>query len=303
MSGPRLSAVCGLQVLPTCALSCAPSLRSRRAPSSKLALPRRGRQSSRPLAARRGVSVAAQAVSSPSDASPEAPGKEKTSLTNAAKVAQRNLQPVVDVIRSAFKTLCQWLWERKRMAVAVGLAAVLVLQAPAEALAAKSGGRVGGRSFSHRTTKATSNTPTATQGAMMTTGFGMPFSMNSFFFPSFYMGGYGMGFGGGGLFGLLLFAGVAVLMLQSMQGLLGDSEASSAETSSVIQIQVGLLGLARSLQRELDAIAMKSDTGTPGGLHYVLTETVLALLRHPDYCVYGRGDVSRLLPPKPVHTR
>lgn len=70
-----------------------------------------------------------------------------------------------------------------------------------------------------------------------------------------------------------------------------------------IQIQVGLLGLARSLQRELDAIAMKSDTGTPGGLHYVLTETVLALLRHPDYCVYGRGDVSRLLPPKPVHTR
>jgi uncharacterized membrane protein len=51
--------------------------------------------------------------------------------------------------------------------------------------------------------------------------------------------------------------------------------------------QVGLLGLARSVQSELDEIADKADTSSPQGLHYVLQETVLALLRHPDYCVYG----------------
>ena len=51
--------------------------------------------------------------------------------------------------------------------------------------------------------------------------------------------------------------------------------------------QVGLLGLAREVQAELDEIAEKADTSTPQGLHYVLQETVLALLRHPDYCVYG----------------
>ena len=48
----------------------------------------------------------------------------------------------------------------------------------------------------------------------------MPFAMNSFFFPTFWMGGMGMG-GGGGLLNLMLFAGIAVFMLQSMQNLVG----------------------------------------------------------------------------------
>lgn len=54
--------------------------------------------------------------------------------------------------------------------------------------------------------------------------------------------------------------------------------------------QVGLLGIARSLQKDLEKMADRADTSTPEGLHYVLQETVLSLLRHPDYCVYGSAS-------------
>ncbi|KAK4339542.1 hypothetical protein RND71_041004 [Anisodus tanguticus] len=58
---------------------------------------------------------------------------------------------------------------------------------------------------------------------------------------------------------------------------------------------VGLLGLGRSLQKDLNRIAEVADTSTPEGLSYVLTETTLALLRHPDYCIsaYLSVDVKR----------
>ncbi|XP_056682336.1 uncharacterized protein [Spinacia oleracea] len=49
--------------------------------------------------------------------------------------------------------------------------------------------------------------------------------------------------------------------------------------------KVGLLGTARSLQSDLNQIAETADTSTPEGLNYVLTESMLALLRHPDYCI------------------
>jgi uncharacterized membrane protein len=55
----------------------------------------------------------------------------------------------------------------------------------------------------------------------------------------------------------------------------------------VAKVQVGLLASGRELQRDLERIAAKADTSTPSGLHYVLQETVLALMRSPDFCVYG----------------
>ncbi|VAH95430.1 unnamed protein product [Triticum turgidum subsp. durum] len=60
-------------------------------------------------------------------------------------------------------------------------------------------------------------------------------------------------------------------------------------------MSVGLLGMARSFQKELDQIAEKADTSTPAGLSFVLTETTLALLRHPDCCIsaYSTVDVKR----------
>ena len=54
--------------------------------------------------------------------------------------------------------------------------------------------------------------------------------------------------------------------------------------------KVGLLGSARELQSELESIANKADTSSPEGLHFVLTEAVLALLRNPQFCVYGTAS-------------
>jgi hypothetical protein len=45
--------------------------------------------------------------------------------------------------------------------------------------------------------------------------------------------------------------------------------------------------MARTLQAELDQIAEHADATTRKGLHYILTEACLALLRHPDYCTSG----------------
>jgi uncharacterized membrane protein len=56
---------------------------------------------------------------------------------------------------------------------------------------------------------------------------------------------------------------------------------------SVVKVQVGLLGSARELQRDLNRLANTLDTSTPQGLHHLLTETVLALRRNPQYAVYG----------------
>ena len=39
---------------------------------------------------------------------------------------------------------------------------------------------------------------------------------------------------------------------------------------TVAKLQVGLLGSARQLQKDLDRIAGKANTNSPTGLHYIL---------------------------------
>lgn len=46
---------------------------------------------------------------------------------------------------------------------------------------------------------------------------------------------------------------------------------------SVAKVQVGLLGSARSLKRDLDRIAGRADTNTPEGLHYVMQGELTSL--------------------------
>ncbi|WJX80219.1 hypothetical protein P8452_63244 [Trifolium repens] len=64
------------------------------------------------------------------------------------------------------------------------------------------------------------------------------------------------------------------------------------ETTTVLKYQVGLSGMGRSLQKDLNRIAEVADTSSPKGWSYVLSETTLALLRHPDYCISGYSSVS-----------
>ncbi|XP_071708721.1 FLUCTUATING-LIGHT-ACCLIMATION protein 1, chloroplastic-like [Rutidosis leptorrhynchoides] len=64
-----------------------------------------------------------------------------------------------------------------------------------------------------------------------------------------------------------------------------------ASKKSILMLQVGLLGTAISLQKDLNQIASLADTSTPKGFRYILQEATLALLRHPNYCVSGYSSV------------
>ncbi|KAA6428346.1 MAG: hypothetical protein FRX49_01941, partial [Trebouxia sp. A1-2] len=136
---------------------------------------------------------------------------------------------------------------------------------------------------------------------VLTAGYG------SFLGPGL-AGGYGYGYGGGfggpvvvqrsdggsGFITILVVVAALFIASQVASNVFGNGDEgdSGSGRSTVCTLQVGLLGSARSLQRDLERIAGRADTNTPDGLHYVLQETVLSLLRNPDYCVYGDGGTK-----------
>lgn len=111
-------------------------------------------------------------------------------------------------------------------------------------------------------------------------------------------GGFGYGFGpsmmfmgpgGGGIVSLMFMAMFVLFFIDSIKNMFGGDSGIQlgGDRIAVVKLQIGLLGMARDLQLDLEKIAEKADTSDPEGLHYVLEETVLALLRNPEYCVYG----------------
>ena len=134
----------------------------------------------------------------------------------------------------------------------------LSLVSPQPADAAR-GGRMGGGSF--RAPSMPRSTPRSTggyrggYGGYRGGGFGFPFIIPIF------------GFGGGGLFGLLILMAVAGVLVNALRGAgsaptLGGDAAAPAVPSKVnlIQVQVGLLAGAKALQDDLRSLAQTSDT-------------------------------------------
>lgn len=179
------------------------------------------------------------------------------------------------------------------LALAITLGTIMVN--PGDALAARSGGRIGGGSFR-----------ASSMGSMRSLGGGSSYGSYSAPSPggmrtsSFMLGpgfgygmmGPGMYFGGGGMFNIIFMMMMVTFIMNALQNMMGnggfgDGLTAGGDSISVVKIQVGLLGTARALQKDLERIANKADTSSPDGLHYVLEETVLALLRNPEYCVYG----------------
>ncbi|GLT90520.1 hypothetical protein SLE2022_084480 [Rubroshorea leprosula] len=188
----------------------------------------------------------------------------------------------------------------KKPAVAAVLLGLLLMYDPNSALAA-SGGRIGGSSFSSRSSSSSSSSRSYSVPRTRDPSFSysVPYYAPSPFGAGggFFMGpAVGVGVGAGSSFFLILM-GFAAFVLVS--GFLSDRSESSvltaSEKTSVLKIQVGLLGMGRNLQRDLNRIAEVADTSTSEGLSYVLTETTLALLRNPDYCIsgYSSADVKR----------
>ena len=165
----------------------------------------------------------------------------------------------------------------------------LSLAMPQQADAAR-GGRMGGGSFRAPMPRAM---PRSTSGGYRggyggygrRGGFGFPFIIPIF------------GFGGGGLFGLLILMAVAGVLVNALRGAgsapgIGGAVATPAVPSKVnmIQLQVGLLAGAKALQDDLRSLAKSADTSTSTGLQRVLQESTLALLRQPDLWVYANAE-------------
>ncbi|PON80074.1 hypothetical protein PanWU01x14_005240 [Parasponia andersonii] len=63
--------------------------------------------------------------------------------------------------------------------------------------------------------------------------------------------------------------------------------------ASVLMVQVGLSGKAKSLQRDLNRIARSADTSGVMGFHRVLQETLSVLLQHHDNWISGFSYVDK----------
>lgn len=162
----------------------------------------------------------------------------------------------------------------------------LVFGGASDALAARSGGRIGGGSF-----RAPSRTYTPPSGGYRGGGgygygggFGFPFLL-----PFFGFGGFGS------LFSILIFFAIANFLFNVIRNVMSGDNGGGVLTSSnpkvsVGRVQVGLLADARELQNDLDELARKADTATASGRAQVLQEATLALLRHPEYWMYGSAD-------------
>ncbi|MCU0570605.1 MAG: DUF1517 domain-containing protein, partial [Oculatellaceae cyanobacterium Prado106] len=147
------------------------------------------------------------------------------------------------------------------------------------ALAARSGGRVGGGSFRRSAPPSYSAPSRAPSGG-------------------YYPGGGGYYPGGGFGFPFLLpfFFLVRSFRSAQMGGTTSDGYGGYTSISpnvSVSKLQVGLLSEARSLQSDLDRIAKTADTSTSAGLTLLLQETTLSLLRHPEYWQYAGSDTKQ----------
>lgn len=174
------------------------------------------------------------------------------------------------------------------------LIATLVFGNAGSALAlGRGGGRIGGGGFSLPSRTYTSRpAPSYGGGYYPGGGIGVPLVWGPIFF----------GGGAGSLFTILLVLSLASFIVRSFRASQSEDFANgygdfgygaAAPVVSVSKVQVGLLSSARSLQADLNRLAKSVDTGSKEGLTEALQETTLALLRHPEYWVYGGSQSAQ----------
>lgn len=181
--------------------------------------------------------------------------------------------------------------------VAIALVCVLVMSQAAPALAARSGGRMGGSSFRSRPMPSRSYSRSAPRSVPRAGGYGYSRGFGGGFGFPFLLPFFGFG-GVGSLFSILIFIAIANFVVSAFRrvsedgGAMFESSQSSNPKVSVAKLQLGILAEARHLQPELDKLAMQANTSSPTGLTKLLQESTLALLRHPEYWVYGDSQVE-----------
>ncbi|XP_072992766.1 FLUCTUATING-LIGHT-ACCLIMATION protein 1, chloroplastic [Typha latifolia] len=195
--------------------------------------------------------------------------------------------PFDHLISSVLEALKPW----KKPAIALLLIGALVMVDPFSALAA-SGGRMGGSAFSSSSSRSRSS-HSSSYSPSYSRSYSAPLT-GSFYSAPFYSAPPILSVSGT-ISTMIGIAGFFLLFAAVSDWSAGGSVLTETQKTSVVKLQVGLLGMARSFQRDLDKIAESADTSTPQGLNYVLTETALALLRHPDCCIsaYSSVDTKR----------
>lgn len=111
------------------------------------------------------------------------------------------------------------------------------------------------------------------------------------------VGGGGFDLGFVFILAIVGFALLPVVLNYVRAGSSGSSTAAPAGSArelyndivTVSQIQIGLLAGARDLQRDLNALAQQANWGNQESLSELLRETVLALLRSPEYWTHVRA--------------
>ncbi|KAI3879415.1 hypothetical protein MKX03_003672 [Papaver bracteatum] len=163
-----------------------------------------------------------------------------------------------DIIQVILRTVKSSIQVSAIAAIILGL---LLTYDPRSALAA-SGGRMGGRAFSSSTSTSTSSSQPSYSSTSSSSG------------PS--------------------YSSYSSSSWSSSTPIYSSSTSTpySYTTSHTTCSSVGLLGSARSLQKDLDKIAQVADSSTRSGLSYILQESALAVLRHPDYCISGYSYVD-----------
>ncbi|MCY7335160.1 MAG: DUF1517 domain-containing protein [Chamaesiphon sp.] len=174
--------------------------------------------------------------------------------------------------------------------VAVGLVLTLVMSQTGDALAARSGGRIGGGSF--RAPSRGYSSPSGGSYGGRGGGYYPGGGFSPFFFLPFIGGG-----GGGGLFSLLIMVAVGGFLLNTFRRVAGGDSLEGGDVYnpqvSIAEIQVGLLADARSVQSKLDQLAETVNADTATGRMHLLQETSLELLRHPEYWTYGKTSTQQ----------
>lgn len=74
--------------------------------------------------------------------------------------------------------------------------------------------------------------------------------------------------------------------------MVGTLFASDEDVITCARVQLALFGQVRQVQRNLDDISAKADTDSLDGLHQVLVDVALSLLRKPEIFAYGFVETS-----------
>ncbi len=185
-----------------------------------------------------------------------------------------------------------------RGVLAAFLIGTLVVSTADSALAARTGGRMGGGSFRRSVPSRSYRAPA--RGGGYAGGYSRGYGRGGGFGFPFLIPFFGIGGGFGSLFSILIVIAIANFLINSFRNIGGDGASLGGGYSSpqsvtnppvtISQVQVGLLAEARGLQPELDRIAQSANTGSSAGLAKLLQETTLALLRNPEYWAYATAE-------------